>query len=355
MTERPSGQAELDLDPRHAEVLKEVVRHHIQTGEPIGSATVARAAKLRLSPASIRGLMAELEEVGLLTQPHRSAGRVPTDRAYRIYVDQMIRKPRMAASRAQAIERALGEFGGEVEELLGEASRQLSRWSHQVGLVLAPDLQRLIVDQIEFARVDGHRVMAILVARSGVVHNRILHVAEPLEPRELERIGNFLSREFGGRTLPQMRELLEQRLNEERAAYDRLMAKSLQLGRQAVATDETEASLFVEGASNLLDLPDFSDLDLLRDLFRTLEDRRRLIDLLSRLLESPGVQVVIGEENPLSDLARCSLVASTYGSGERVMGTVGIVGPTRMPYARAIALVDHFSHVLTRLLSAPGD
>jgi heat-inducible transcriptional repressor len=332
-------------------VLREVVRQHIQSGEPVGSAAVSRGARLGLSPASIRSVMAELEEQGLLVQPHTSAGRVPTDRAYRVYVDQLLPRPRMAATEAQAIERALAASRGEIDELFGEASRQLSRFSQQVALVLAPDLRRLVVDHLEFVRLDAGRVMAILVARSGVVHNRILPVSEPLSPPELERIGRYLSAEFGGLTLPEMRAALERSLGEERAAYDRLVASSLELGRRALAS-QLDGELFVEGASNLLSLPDFSDLELLRGLLRTLEDKRTLIDLLGRLIESSEVQVVIGEENPLFDLTRCSLVASTYGAGGRALGRVGIVGPIRMPYGRAMALVEHLSRVLSDLLSA---
>jgi len=351
MPTKHGARPEIDPDSRHADVLREVVRQHIQSGEPVGSAAVSRVARLGLSPASIRNVMAELEELGLLSQPHTSAGRVPTDRAYRVYVDQLLRRPRVAATEADAIERALEGSRGEVDELCGEASRQLSRFSQQVALVLAPDLQRLVVDHLEFVRLDPGRVMAILVARSGVVHNRILPLSEPLTPLELERIGRYLSAEFGGLTLPEMRAALEHSLGQERAAYDRLMAASLDLGRRAVDLEQ-EGELFVEGASNLLSLPDFSDLDLLRALLRTLEDKRTLIDLLGRLIESSGVQVVIGEENRLSDLTRCSLVASTYRAGGRVLGTVGVVGPIRMPYGRAMALVDHLSRVLSRMLSS---
>jgi heat-inducible transcriptional repressor len=352
---RSAAGPEGDLEARHTQVLREIVRQHIQTGEAIGSATIARTGKLGLSPASIRNVMAELEERGLLSQPHTSAGRVPTDRAYRVYVDQMVRKPRVGAAQAQAIEKALADSRGQVEGLLGEASRQLSLFSHQVGLVLAPDLQRLIVDQLEFVRLDRGRVMAVLVARSGMVHNKILHLSDPPESAELERIGRYLTDEFGGRTLPQMRDLLARRLSEERATYDRLVARGLELARKAVDLDPSDAEVFVDGASNLLNLPEFSDLDLARTLFRTLEDKRTLIELLSRLLEDSGVRVVIGEENPLSDLNRCSLVASTYQAGERVMGTIGIVGPMRMPYGRAMALVDHLAAVLSRLLSSSGN
>jgi heat-inducible transcriptional repressor len=351
MTDKPAPPK---LGNRQVEVLRSIIREHILTGEPIGSRTVAGAARLELSSASIRNIMAELEERGLLAQPHTSAGRVPTDQAYRLYVDQMIRKPRVAAAQAQEIDRALGRMRGEIADLLAEASRQLSHFSNQVGLVLAPDLQRIIVEHLEFVRLDARRVVVVIVGRSGVVHNRILRVDESLEQSDFERIGRYLSAEFGGHTLPEMRRLLRERIREERAAYDRLMAKCLELAQQALDAAELEGAVFVQGASNLLDSPEFADVDEARALFKTLEENRTLVDLLSRLLDESGVQVVIGEENPTTNLARCSLVASAYGAGERVMGTVGIVGPTRMEYARAIALVDYQAQVLSRLLSAGG-
>jgi heat-inducible transcriptional repressor len=351
----PSSAPGLKSGGRHGEVLKSIIREHIVTGEPVGSQTVSRARGLKLSPASIRNIMAELEEWGLLDQPYTSAGRVPTDKAYRLYVDQLIPRPRMAASQAQVIDQALFRSRQEIPDLLGEASRQLSQFSNQVGLVLAPDLTRIIVEHLEFVRLDEHRVVAILVARSGVVHNRMLRVDNPLEQSELDRIGRYLSAEFGGRTLPEMRELLRRMISEERARYDRLVARSLELGRQAIESEDLVADLFVEGVSNLIGSPEFAELDVIRSVFKTLEEKRTLIDLLTRVLRAEGVQVVIGEENPLSDLARCSLVASPYGVGTRVMGTVGIVGPRRMEYARAIALVDYLARVLTRLLSDPGN
>jgi len=354
MTARDAaGPSALPLDERQAEVLRTILRSHILTGEPVGSRTVSRGARLRLSPASIRAVMAELEERGLLSRTHSSAGRVPTDQAYRLYVDHMmVRRPQVAPAQAQAIDQALRGSRGEVAELLGEASRQLSHFSNRVGLVLAPELSRVVVERLEFVRLHGRRLVAILVAQSGLVHNRILDVEEVLTQEELDRIGNYLSVEFGGLTLPQMREGLRRRLQEERAAYDRLVAASLQLGQRALEADEGDADVFIEGASNLLALPEFSDVDLVRPLFRALEEKKLLIDLLGRVLEGEGVQVVIGEEDELCRMARCSLVASRYGAPDQPMGTLGIVGPTRMEYARAIALVEYLAGVLTRLLCA---
>jgi heat-inducible transcriptional repressor len=341
----------LDLGPREAEILKSVIRAHVMSGEPVGSKSISRGRGLDLSPATIRNIMAELEERGLLRQPHPSAGRVPTDRGYRIYVDQLMGRRRMAQSQAQVIDQALIKNRGEIPDLLEEASRQLSNFSGNVGVVLAPELRRIVVEHIEFVRLGAQRVVAILVGRSGLVHNRILDVDEPVDQSELDRVGRYLTEQFGGRTLPEIRRALLERISEDRAAYDRLLARTLRLGQQAVAFGGGGADVFVEGASNLVGSPEFSDPDRMQALFRALEQKWRLVDLLGRVLEGEGVQVVIGEENPVTGLSDCSLVASSYGSGRRVMGTVGIVGPTRMEYARAVALVEYLARVLSGLLS----
>jgi heat-inducible transcriptional repressor len=350
------GRTSAELDARQAEVLWRVIQEHTQHGQPVGSVSVARDLRQPLSPATVRAIMAELTELGLLSQPHTSAGRVPTDRAYRLYVDHILRRPPVVgAAHALAIDRALERSRTGVPEMLGEASRQLSHLSNQVGLVLAPELSRILVDRLEFARLEGRRVMAILVGRSGVVRHRILEVREALEQPELDRITHYLSTELGGRTLPEMRDILQRKMSEERAAVDRLLARSLELGRSVVELEISEAELFVGGASNLLQSPEFSDPEVVRGLFRTLEEKAIVVDLLTRVLEGEGVQVVIGEENPRADLCRCSVVASSYAARDRVIGTVAIVGPTRMEYEQAVALVDYLSRVLTRLLSGPGN
>ncbi len=339
---RPGG-----LGAREREVLRSVIRAHIVTGTPVGSKTLSLGTGLDLSPATIRNVMAELEERGLLVQPHPSAGRVPTDTAYRLYVDHWMGAPRVVPAQAQAIDEAL-RTRRDVAELLEEASRQLSRLSHHVGVVLAPELRRIVVEHLEFVRLDPRRVVAVLVDRTGVVHNRIVEEDEASDQEELDRVGRWLTDQFTGLTLQQMREELLRRVSQDRAAYD--------LARKAVepAPGESEGELFVEGMANLLDEPAFVDLDRMRAILKTLEEKSRLVELLGRVLDGEGVQVVIGSENPLPGLADCSLVTSTYGAGDRVLGTVGVVGPTRMEYARTVALVDHLAKVLTRLLSSPG-
>jgi heat-inducible transcriptional repressor len=355
MSKDPVGRPDLgDLGDRAGEILKSVIQAHVLTGEPVGSRTLSRGAGLDLSPATIRNVMSDLEERGLLSQPHASAGRVPTELAYRLYVDRLMSRPRIDAGQAHAIDEALHHRRGEIPELLGEAARQLSRVSQHVGVVLVPDMRRIVVERLEFVRLDAHRVVAILVDRAGVVHNRILDLEDAFEQPDLDRVGNELSQRFSGQTLPTIREAIARELLEERSAYDLRRARLLQLGRDAISLDEDTTDVLVEGASNLVGALDVNDLERTKELLRTLEQKGRLVDLLESVLTGEGVQVVIGHENPVSSLSDLSVVASTYRAGDRVLGTVGIVGPTRMEYARAIALVDHLAHVLTRFLTNPG-
>jgi heat-inducible transcriptional repressor len=351
----PDDGAEISLDERQEAILRSVIRQHIQTGEPIGSKTVANRPRFDLSPATIRNVMAELEERGLLVQPHTSAGRLPTAKAWRVYVDRMLRRRRVSAAQTQAIDQALFTRRGEIADLLSTASRQLSRFSNQVGVVLAPEISRIVVEHMEFVRLDRGRVVAVLVGRSGVVHNRILEIDEPLDQVELDQIGRYLSTEFAGKTLDEIRAIVAQRLSDERAAYDRLVARGLELGKRTLEVESAKAEVFVDGASNLVGAPEFAEPEKMKALMMALERKQALIDLLGRVVKSDGVQVVIGEEEGEPDLADCALVAANYGSDDRVMGTLGIVGPTRMEYAQAIALVDYLAHVLSRYLSSGGD
>ncbi len=342
---------EYELDPRETEILRSVLKAHILSGEPVGSRTVSRGLALDLSPATIRSIMSDLEDRGLLKQPHTSAGRIPTDGAYRLYVDRLMRAPRLHSSRAEIIDAALFHSQGEITDLLEEASRQLSRFSGNVGIVIAPEMNRIVVEKLEFVRVAAGRVVAILVGRAGVVHNRILDLDSGWSQADMDQMGAYLSEQFSGMTLPEMQREVRRRLREDRAVLNRLKRKSMQLGEKAVEGGDGTGAIFVDGASNLLDSPEFADIRKMKALFKTLDEKSRLIELLGNVLGGTGVQVTIGLENNLEDLEDCSLVASPYKSGGRAVGTLGIVGPTRMEYVQVIALVDHLAGMLTRFLS----
>lgn len=345
-----------ELSARQGAVLRALIEEYIGQGEPVGSGTLSRREDLEVSAATIRSELAELEERGLLVQPHTSAGRIPTDEAYRLYVDALVGRPALDPEQVGRLEEALAAGGDELPDVLGAASRELSRLTRQVGLVLSPELTRWVVGRIEFLFIDERRVVAVIVSQGGLVQHRMLTVERTIDRELLERVGRFLTDEFGGRTLTAMRRMLEERAGEERAAVDRLVRESIALGRRAVGDERHAAELFVDGASRLVGAPEFSDPDAVRSLLRTLEERDVLIELLGGLIDGRGVEVVIGRENPVADLARCSLVTAPYGPAGRPLGTVGIVGPTRMPYATAIALVGHLARALgSRLEPAPTD
>lgn len=335
----------LGLETREAEILESIVGEHILSGEPIASGKVSRSGKLGLSSATIRSVMSSLERRGLLAQPHASAGRVPTDLAYRWYVDQVVPASVIPGDAGSAIRDALTSNRGQVAGLLSETSRLLSRFSNQIGVVLAPRPESFVLQRVEFVRLDPRRVLAVVVGRSGVVHNRVLRAAEPETQEELTRTARQLTDEFGGRTLPEIRRQLERRIDDARHAFAR---------RAVLHAEAADAGLIVEGASNVVGAPEFSDPEKIRALIRTLEHKQALVSLLANVLDTPGVQVVIGDEHPGGDLAECSVVASSYGFGGRGMGSVGVIGPKRMEYARIIALVDHLAGELSRVLSGEG-
>ncbi len=352
-TSRKATREPFDLAAREREILRALIHAHVLTGEPVGSRTVADSGRDVGSAATVRAVMGALEDRGLLAKPHTSSGRVPTEAAYRLFIDHLMGPARIPAASAQQIDDALRSVGGEFEDLLSQASRVLSRFSSGVGLVVAPEIRRIVVERVEFARLGGRRVMAIVVGRSGVVHHRMLEVDPAIDQEELDRVCRYLNDEFRGMTLPRMREELLRRMSEERARLDRLVSRSLELGRQAIEVEDDETELFIEGTANLVDHPEFADVGRMRSLLSALDEKTRLVQLLGRVLDGGGVQVLFGSEEPDAPLDGISLVASRYRAGERALGSIGIVGPTRMSYVRAIALVDHLARRLTELLTDP--
>ena len=337
------------LDVRQQEILRVILEGYLEDGEPVGSETVAARLGSPLSPATVRAAMGSLASEGLLAKPHRSAGRVPTERAYRIYIDHWIDRPTLETSEKIQIESSL-RGAPTLERTLADVGRLLSRRTNQVGLVLAPDLTRWEIRHVEFVRLSGRMVEAILLSAAGAVEHRRMSVGESWEQEDLDRCGRYLTERYQGMTLPSMRAALRRDLRDERAEKDRLFRRRLELGRQTLreTADEGSTAVIVEGASNLMDAPEFADPGELRDVLRSLEERQRLVDLLSQLMDEGGTAARIGGECGIAGLGRCSIVTSTYGAGDRVLGTVGIVGPMRMHYAHAFALVEHLGVTLSR-------
>jgi heat-inducible transcriptional repressor len=344
----------MDLADRDRRVLEALVRCYIDTGEAVSSLWLATRGRFGVSSATMRNILARLEESGYVRQPHTSAGRVPTDRGYRVHVDQLLslrKAPRQAQEVEERIKRA-----GTLDEALYEVSNELSRASHHIGFVLGPAPDSATLKHIEFVALDSSRVLVVVVTDGGRITHKVVDVHEALPVDDLHRAANYLNAEFTGLTLGDARAAIVARLHEERSLYDALMSRALQLADSSLQAMAPESPFFVQGASMLVEElaaeaakareEEARVLERLRTLFQMIEEKHRLIRLLSGYLDVPGLTIVIGTENGLPELERFSVVASTYDAGGRT-GAVGVIGPTRMRYSRAIGLVEAVAHAIS--------
>ncbi len=333
------------LDRRSREVLVAVIAEYVRTAEPVGSRAVARRHIRGLSPATIRNVMADLEDMGYLIQPHTSAGRVPTDKAYRFYVDHLEHVP-WVGQRAAPAERATMPHADAAERLMAETPGRLSLRTHMTGMLLAPPLQHTALDRIELGPLGDERALAVIVTDTGWVTVRAISLAERIPADDLREIGRALTRRYRGKTF---RAIVDD-VAAPADPLDPLWTRSGSLIEQIVALLR-DRTLYVSGATKLLDHPDLSDVATMRSLLMAFEEKAQLIDLLSRMAAERGVQVMIGSENPVKEMRECSLIASTYTYRDQVLGVLGVVGPRRMAYSDVISLVDETARLVSDSLS----
>jgi heat-inducible transcriptional repressor len=337
-----------ELAERDKRILGVLVQAYIEQGEPVSSLWLANRG-FGVSSATLRNLLARLEEQGYVRQPHTSAGRVPTDLGYRLYVDQLLTE-RRAPKTAPEIEARLRR-AGTVQDLLSHASQELSRASHQLGFAIAPDTTAL--ERLDFVPLDGGRILVVVVASGGHVSHKVIDPSDEYTPTELQQAANYLNSEFKGRSLLDVRQAVLERLREERTLYDVLMARALRLA-SSTFDGLAEPAVFIQGTSLLLeevtgDDPD-ATLETLRTLLRMIEEKARLVKLLDECIRD-GLTIVIGSEHHAADLQRFSLVACTYTDGHGT-GAVGVIGPTRMRYSRAINAVESLSRSISRMVAS---
>ena len=327
------------LDPRARQLLRTLISRYIRDGEPVGSQTLARHAGLDVSPATIRNILSELEDAGLLASPHTSAGRVPTAQGYRMFVDSLVQ---MQPPDETELARLRGELpaGAGTQALLGSASELLSAMTRFVGVVSAPSREQFAFRHIDFVPLDAGRVLAILVFADNEVQNRVIEPRRAYGPGELEQVANYLNAHFAGRTLAEIRAVLLHELRHARQEMESLLARSVDLAGQALMPDD-DAGMVVRGQTRLMGVQDLSDLDLLRELFEAFARKREMLQLLERTSLAPGVRIFIGEETGLAPLEAVSLVSAPYATANgRVLGVLGVIGPQRMAYGRVIPLVQ---------------
>ena len=337
------------LDVRSRTILKEIIRVHVDTGRPVSSRTLFKSNRFHLSPASIRNIMADLTDLGFLTQPHTSAGRIPTDRAYRLYIDELMRHRRIAVDVREQVDSDLSSAGADVPRLFQAASRLLSRLSGEVGFVVAPDALHTVVDGLRFLPVAPGRILVVQISGAEVL-SRVIETEADYSARELEAMSERITREFCGRTLYEVRRRLVEAMAQEKAAYDRILTRTLELGRQALEGSEPQEQIYVDGTARLLNKPEFADVDSLKKVFWAFEEKARLLDLMTRYLDSRRTCVVLGSEQALTADPRLSAVLTSYGAGEALSGTLGVLGPARREYPRVIPVVELLGKALSEKL-----
>lgn len=361
MDQRPRVQVDgrddgIALDPRSAAILREIVEQYVATGDPVGSRTLSRRLPMALSPATIRNVMADLEGAGLLFAPHTSAGRLPTDRGLRLFVDGLLEYGGLAEEERARISERCATSGRSLEGLLEEASAMLAGLSQAAGLVLVPKTEATAIRHIEFVALGPGRVLVVLVTEDGQVENRVIEAPPGMPPRALQEAANYLNGRHSGRTLDEARRLVEEEVSAHRTELDALTEQVVAAGLASWAGRDSHpggaGTLIVRGQARLLqDIGAIERLNAIRSLFERLEAKETMLRLLDLAQRADGVQIFIGAGSGLFDTAGCSVVVASYkDSRERVVGAIGVIGPTRINYGRIIPAVDYTARVIGRML-----
>jgi heat-inducible transcriptional repressor len=339
---------------RPGRVLAALVREYIGSGEPVPSSVLVGSAGLGVSSATVRTILAQLEHDGFVQQPHTSAGRIPTDRGYRFYVDLLLESKRSLRT-ASAVEARLRRdtAGNLVDDVLSQVSHVVSHASRTIGFAIRPATESAVIDRVEFIPLSSTRVLVVIVARGGYVMQKAIDTPEALTADELRQAANYLNSELAGLPVARAREAVLSRMNQERLLYDALIARAIRLASTTFANLDEERELYVDGAAALLIEAQGLQLSTLQRLLLMIEEKQRLVRLLNEYIDGPGLTVVIGAEHPDPHMRPFSVVASTYDDGTG-MGTIGVIGPTRMRYSRAIAVVDGAAQAVSRVLRDPN-
>ena len=338
---------------RSQRVLAALVRAYIASGEPVASSLLVTAAGLEVSSATVRSILAQLEEGGYVQQPHTSAGRIPTDRGYRFFVDLLLKSKRTNRA-ATVVEARLRRDNPDrlLDSMLPQVTHVVSQATKSIGFAVGPAHEGAVFDRVEFVPISGSRVLVVIVARGGHVIQKVIDTGEPLTADELRQAASYLNAEFSGLPLHRAREAVLDRIREERMLYDELVARAMRLATSTFADLPDTRPVYVDGASSLMGVDTGLTLAMLQALLQMIEEKQQLVQLLNEYIDGPGLIVVIGAEHLDASLRPFSLIASAYDDGSGT-GTVGVIGPTRMRYSRAIAAVDGAAQAVGRLLRDP--
>ncbi|HVT33799.1 MAG TPA: heat-inducible transcriptional repressor HrcA [Rhodanobacteraceae bacterium] len=337
-----------DLDARARQLLRALIGRYIADGQPVGSRTLAKASGLDVSPATIRNIMSDLEEFGLVAAPHTSAGRVPTSQGYRVFVDSLLELRPLDEPQVDKLRREL-PTGAATPDLLSSATSLLSEMTHFVGVVTVPRREEFPFRHIDFVPLDAGRLLVILVFTDGQVQNRVIATERAYAPGELEQIANYLNATFAGMRINEIRARLLREMQEEGVRLNRLLSAAVEVAQHAFEAS-ADGDMLVAGQANLMGKQDTPDVDRLRELFEAFQRKQDLLQLLERCARAEGVRLFIGEESGFAALDHFSLVTASYGVGGRVLGALGVIGPKRMAYERVIPVVQATAGIISTAL-----
>ena len=342
-----------DLGERRASILSAIVSHYVRAGEPVGSKTIVEAYRLNVSPATVRNEMGALEEAGYIFQPHTSAGRIPTDAGYRYFVDSTASAAKLPAQEARRVRTFFTQPRFELEDSLRQTAALLSDLTHHAAVVFAPALERSVVRHVELVRLSDDRAMVVVVANTGRVENHIVSLGEGIDEVQVDRAAEMLNRLVVEQPLDKAGDVIEGGF--ERFPLElRELARSVATALKSDLVHHEAERMFLDGTSNIVDETKFADLETVRQVISALEHRRLLLEVIADALAIGGVSVRIGSENAVEAMQACSVITAAYGTEDQLLGTVGIVGPTRMDYKRTIAAVHEVAGNLGRMLSELG-
>lgn len=347
--------ANVELPERAQQLLRVLIERFIRDGEPVGSRTLARTAEVELSPATIRNVMADLEEIGFVASPHTSAGRVPTVQGYRFFVDTLLTVEPLDGVQIDELRDRLG-LNPDLEktELVEAASNVVSRLTRLAGVVTLPRRDQSALRRVDFLPLSQDRVLVILVINDTEVQNRIIHTGRSYSAAELERAANYLNLHFGGKSLTHIRKLLLKEMQEARKNMNDMMAATLDVADKVFSEGDLNEDFVLAGETNLMEFRELSDIERLRELFEAFSKKQEILHLLDQCISARDVQIFIGEESGYQVLDECSVVTAPYSVNGQILGAVGVIGPTRMAYDRVIPIVDATARLLGTALN-PGN
>jgi len=340
-------------ETRIKNILETVIIQYIHAGVPVGSVVVSKRYVPHLSPATIRNVMSEMEEMGYLMQPHASAGRIPTDKGFRFYVDSIMEIKKLPRGEREKIKTRC-QRSHEIENIMYDASSILSSLSNCMGVVLAPKFDNVFIKHIEFIRLDRTQIMMLLVSNSAIVRNYVVRIEENLSQHDLERMSAYLNSIAKGVTLRKLKKKIIEEMRKEKTLYDRLMAKALKLSKAALddGKNKNAGNIYVEGKANIFDQPELiEDAKKMKLLFKTFEEKSVLVKILDKAMDTKGVQIFIGPESGFDEIRDCSVITAPYGNNDNILGTLGIIGPMRMNYSSVIPLVNYTAGLLSDIMA----